>query len=109
MDFPVLGYVGRVIDPIRYELYLRAHGLLCDFFPDGWPAVLEAIGNDIGDYTVNDIEYRLHGAIINQLESMIRECNVDFHRMRTCTATCGSCYTSPTGCITLNCTRTRWP
>lgn len=79
MDFPVLGYVGKVIDPVRYELYLRAHGLLCDFFPDGWPAVLEAIGNDIGDYTVNDIEYRLHGAIINQLEGMIRECNIDFH------------------------------
>lgn len=79
MEFPVLGYVATVIPPERYELYLRAHGLLCDFFPDGWPTVLDMMANDIGDVTVNDMELRLHSAIITQLEAMVRECNLDFH------------------------------
>lgn len=79
MDNPILSYVATIVPPERMHLYVACHNLLSDYYPEGWPGVLNQITDLIESYTVNDIEYKLHEAIIENLVSMVRECNLDIN------------------------------
>lgn len=79
MNHPLLNYVLSIIPPERGSLYKECDALLHDFYPDGWPTVLEQILNQIENQTVNDIEMKFHEALIENLQAMVLECNLDFN------------------------------
>lgn len=79
MDHPILNYVGARVPPERMALYLECHQLLVDYYPDGWYGLLDQMLTQIEDREQADIETMVHEALINNLKSMVQECNIDFH------------------------------
>lgn len=85
MDNLVLNYVARIVPPQRVQLYVDCHEVLSTHYPEGWQTVLDLIGTHLESKTVNDIEYLLHNAIIENLSTVVQDCGVylsdryDFH------------------------------
>lgn len=79
MDHPILNYLAAKVPHERMQLYLECHQLLGDYYPDGWYALLEQLLTQIEDREPPDVESMIHDAFINNLKSMVQECNIDFH------------------------------
>lgn len=81
MEHRLLQYVATMIPPERAALNQQCHALLLDFYPDGWPTVLDQILDQVESRTSTDMIDMVHEAIIENLQEMVRECNLDFsHR-----------------------------
>lgn len=78
MEHRLLQYVATMIPPERAALNQQCHALLLDFYPDGWPTVLDQILDQVESRTSTDMIDLVHESLIENLQAMVRECNLDF-------------------------------
>lgn len=79
MSHPLIDYAVARIPVERARLYLDCHQLLEDYYPDGWFTVLDQMLLKIEDQETEDNITMVHQAFINNMQAMVRECNLDFN------------------------------